>query len=1290
MYRQTVMWTALPYGTRETPAGTVYRLSVFVAPHLESDMNTPTTLVSYPDWVNWPAQLNATQFSVRFNGGAPVSAKVVSAPAESAIWEALFSGATSVKPYKFTDITNRMVLAPITRAVHSILKQHYMDTAAQSPAAPPPVATLGRALGPIASVDVRGGSRARIMADEVKRIGQAGAIAPDANMTPAQHFNLVRQVHEPMLKYDPVKREYIRPPLPTRAQLRDQVDFHQIITSLGHFPRLMRTLGLVVDLEVTLPAAPAPQGTLLVSAAWKPKLNPGMSPDPKSPPKTAYALKPRFMAAPKPGSDLANGFLDLSGQAYDVVQIDVDGTASKLGALADSLVLAASHKTLDTPTQQGLPALRSAGLSVAQNGRALRLSQEFAAAKTLDTAAKAPGNDVTLYADDLSRGYRVDVWDSVTKAWRSLCRRNGSYSFTHTSAMREIDDEEGFVASGVTESPDGSTDDLHTTESLFRWTGWSLSVPRPNMAVKTDVTQPDPVGYVQNQPVSQAGLVTGFKVVPGSLPRLRFGWSYRLRARMVDLAGNSLTLPDATDSWGQKPDPSVQTPAGFDGATNAAAYLRFDPLLPPAIVLHDKPGEGESALRLVIRSNYQVSAEQWAANHPGHNYFGYSERHIAPPKTTELTAEELGKFDNAIGTGKSAGAVSDAYTLAKIDGSFSANGVEPNDNLRLPYLPDPLTTGALFRGLPGAAVFPQKYAVNGDWPNLAPFMIRIVERTGPPTAPVFNNGVLTVGLAQAEVHVVNVSSILAPGSGPVLGISQWVQESLATNKLQIAQSIMDNTHWMVTPPREIMLVHAVQKPLLCPDMRKVAPRRGLGSTYATFDGTIPIHGESTIKLDVYGHWQEPVDDPADPNGPRLVGTPDAPTFNDHAFEVPIRFGQRPGASLPNGMYRTADHLLEFNTDIHPKHEFHNTKYRQVTYHAVATTRFRDYFPASITADRTNITRQTGVDPDTAIPDVVLNIPNAARPNAPKLLYVIPSFQWITPNKLPANAVGRHERLGSLRVYMDRPWFSSGDGELLGVVMWDRPATGFRPGMMAMSNDVPDSLKPYVTRWGNDPIWASRPAKLLPALADFINPAATQTGTLLEEIPGANVSVAGYKPSYDEDRQLWYCDIDLDPGPAYTPFIRLALARFQPISVEGAYISRVVLADFVQLAAARAATVIRDPGNPRLLNVSILGISPLEGIAGKNEVAIVLEESDAGGDQDLSWTPVPDTFKVLQMVQQPDGGTLWTGQVTLPAGGAKYRLLIQEFERFAGEAATISAVFPARLVYADTIMVSENG
>ena len=69
---------------------------------------------------------------------------------------------------------------------------------------------------------------------------------------------------------------------------------------------------------------------------------------------------------------------------------------------------------------------------------------------------------------------------------------------------------------------------------------------------------------------------------------------------------------------------------------------------------------------------------------------------------------------------------------------------------------------------------------------------------------------------------------------------------------------------------------------------------------------------------------------------------------------------------------------------------------------------------------------------------------------------------------------------------------------------------------------------------------------------------------LAEVPGQLVSVAPHEVHADLDRRLWYCDIELAPGPSYFPFVRLALARYQPNSMAGVELSRIVLADFAQL------------------------------------------------------------------------------------------------------------------------------
>ena len=59
--------------------------------------------------------------------------------------------------------------------------------------------------------------------------------------------------------------------------------------------------------------------------------------------------------------------------------------------------------------------------------------------------------------------------------------------------------------------------------------------------------------------------------------------------------------------------------------------------------------------------------------------------------------------------------------------------------------------------------------------------------------------------------------------------------------------------------------------------------------------------------------------------------------------------------------------------------------------------------------------------------------SSAAPDVPELVYVVPTFRWSRP--AATGNTRTSTRLGNgLRVYLERPWFSSGDGELLGVVL----------------------------------------------------------------------------------------------------------------------------------------------------------------------------------------------------------------------------------------------------------------
>ncbi|HOI49289.1 MAG TPA: hypothetical protein PK167_08290, partial [Prolixibacteraceae bacterium] len=72
------------------------------------------------------------------------------------------------------------------------------------------------------------------------------------------------------------------------------------------------------------------------------------------------------------------------------------------------------------------------------------------------------------------------------------------------------------------------------------------------------------------------------------------------------------------------------------------------------------------------------------------------------------------------------------------------------------------------------------------------------------------------------------------------------------------------------------------------------------------------------------------------------------------------------------------------------------------------------------------------------------------------------------------------------------------------------------------------------------------------------------------------NIVAYPVNFDEERQMWFCDLAIDPKTMYFPFVKLALARYQPYSVkkEGADVclSPVVFAPMMQLVPERQTTL----------------------------------------------------------------------------------------------------------------------
>jgi len=485
-------------------------------------------------------------------------------------------------------------------------------------------------------------------------------------------------------------------------------------------------------------------------------------------------------------------------------------------------------------------------------------------------------------------------------------------------------------------------------------------------------------------------------------------------------------------------------------------------------------------------------------------------------------------------------------------------------------------------------------------------------------------------------------------------------------------------------------------------------------------------------------WSEPVDDLNEPEPKvlesrahvlELTVTPEMNSISltpktgerriedsDNQQQVPRPITSAAVIGLPTPVYRQ---------------EFGDTRFRRVNYSLIATTRYQEQFPASELPREAIYTRSSQ--------PVEVKVLNSAPPAMPKIAYVIPSFKW--ERKRDRNQI-QSTRKSALRVYIERPWYSSGEGELLAVILppglgvtpkkrsktvvaggvkdqtvtagGTQPPVQARPQVQKKITQPPVSLhfpavpteyRPYVTMWGADPIWKSGSTWPPEYPSPEAFPAAVEImGELpLLEMPEEKKFIAvGHEVEYDKERGLWYCDLELDPGQAYFPFIRLALARFQPDSVPGAHLSKVVVTNFGQILPERVLGVTFNPSNLAEIGFTLSGISYNRGYGadGPGVVEVSLETRKLNLPEEIGWEEVPETSITLKPQSsgaRESSSYVWKGSLKLPREikVRDYRLTIREYEIFDTDEldrtkATVTAVPKKfkRLVYAETIKLAD--
>jgi hypothetical protein len=1167
------------------------------------------------------------------------------------------------------------------------------------------------------------------------------------------------------------------PPAPALPEY----DFHRIVASYGDYAQLLRALGLLVDciledesaIESKLAAGNGiAHGQMKLVVGWADSLAVE-----DNTPRTAWtADKERFFTRPR-GNDLTRGLLRLEhaddgwsvakkheNGLFDLYQVDPDGaslktvgftlTAQNLLSSSLSLRQIDGEVTYTTGDKQPVAALRSGGLGVSRHDRAAQVALDAAVANLKNQAIEqGNGDGVVFFAEDVLRGYRVDVSPvpdpNSPGKWLSLCAREGNYRLIKTNKPLDLPPDEGHVSGASTTSTaseDVDPDDHYLHESLFRWTGWGLCTPRPGMFLRArqvedtqlQAEEPSAKGEETDQ---GNGLAVEFKTPKGTLPRLRFGQLYRFRARVVDVAGNSL---------GQD-DPSL---GEFEQASDAVGYWRFEPIDPPVMMQRARHSEGESLERMVIRSNFNADTGSYLATpdfaagiaQPASQDFEYTannERHLVPPKASQQQCEYHGVFDPYFGdplqikegyaiAAREAGTLFDSgpgtqielVTPASLTGVATTASVPPalpsQDNpvgdrlsggqyvvhrealLETPYLPDPASGGVALRAAPGHQIpgvnqemvlgpscvvrsAPNQELVllvahRKDWPYSQGFRLILAERQAtlgelPCTETFVDDGrplwdederTLTLFVAKGRIARLFYSSFAHRSLIGTFGIPHWA--SNAAERDFVMMMAVLGCSWMLTPFRHLTLVHATQQPVCLPELRDLSIHREPGAQHVDLlCRRVRLHGPSTGKFEIEAEWHEWVDD-LGKDGPERIAHKgqlgEIMLAENHANEFLLSNAVQASRIADN------DNPQGFNQPRErarpDRHELGDTRFRLVHYRVRATTRFREYLPPSLYDQQELVTRLGPValgtdvilpaDDDPGAPILIAQngskvqslVPASAAPDDPRVLYVVPTFRW-AHSSTANSATQQSTRHGNgLRVWLDRPWFSSGDGELLGVILF---------GDDKRFTDIPQAMQPLVTQWGLDPLWDTALPKSKTRITDF--PARVHAEALkLQERPNDDfVQVVGHRVHWDTQRRLWYCDIELDPGSSYMPFVRLALVRYQPNALPGMRISKVVLAEFAQVLPRRSASVKRENNSITLtLNGRVPSFGPMKfpvdseyqdisivhgnHETGRNRVELVLQTRDPDIDSDLAWSDM----KVLGSTIVGEGG-----EITGPGG-----------------------------------------
>jgi hypothetical protein len=923
-----------------------------------------------------------------------------------------------------------------------------------------------------------------------------------------------------------------------------------------------------------------------------------------------------------PGNSLENRLLPLTGAHLTTIELRQSfqrlvSHAQQVRGTLDFESQAPDKPQNDTPFA---PQFKSGPLSLQLDGGGAGIVADVTRSRE---KARDVAQDTVLGLRDITIGVRPDLQIKYPSAnqspWRSLLSRGLSYTF----AKQELAPTEGDVNAGRMEGYIPLTrmfstlqDALTTDDELFAWHGWNPALPLPGSETCTRVASDRPIPQIQ--------------AMPKSNPAFRYGSLVWARGRIVLRDGSSLPVPGNANL----PDGYVIGRSALGSSDEGFRIVRYEPLKAPATLLADPlyanawlPAESVKHVALGTSIHYPALSRTRGVRYwlPGgirdisevdrHGAFDEGRR----PNDTAFPfhARKGTDFETVLApdplyprpapanpASTASTSNQDHQPKARSELPIFRLG-KPPFAVKQPYHPDPLVRGlvlALARQSEAGDWVPVQqngqslcwvhafYSAHRSWPDAAALRIEVTgeraaglsssSRYVPPEYP-HGEALLTIRVPPGE----RVWLVGWPYGDPAVLCKTHAFHTFAKDWDRFV-SAEDDPNVPIPFPSEgmngllvetasILIDHFVDVPdvpvLYHEPVAATAVRAPLSVQQPFALRALAAPG-SIGGLEVVARWTDPLDDPTTPAPiwpkpidivrtdpgiaqqaavcimtPKLLEATDAALFNPTnnvmhrpPIEVPENGAQTGAYALPDG------------------------RHRYVTYVPIARSRVPRPDGGPLRDDRTRAQEGAGV---------VFCVPASAPPVAPVVRDVLPSFTF---KRAKWSNGGISTRTTSITLTLERGWWSSGPGELLAVKVAS-PDTDNLGQVSTWGGDPAQSINGRINR----PLQASdfRPTR------HWVNP--SDAIDVLGGKPPADIVL--YCPEFDPREKCWRVDIELAlPPQVAQPFIKLAVARYQPNAVSGMKLSPVIFVDFIQMPDCRVATVRPCTRDSTSFQVSVRG------------------------------------------------------------------------------------------------------